>query len=136
MELTDLRNVLTKLEVIEGRSFTPQQTDAWFEILGRHSEQDATEAVLAFHSKPFKRPAYPGDIKAHIIEVEAVRLRRCGTLELSQTDQVAGSADASLERLRSLVASGEWTAAEYREYRRSGLSLEEFDTARGALPVG
>ncbi|MBD1541040.1 hypothetical protein G9E11_01965 [Arthrobacter sp. IA7] len=136
MDLSELRYVLGKLELLEARTFTPEQICAWFDILGQHSLKDASEAVLAFHSKPYKRPAYPGDLKAHILENEGVRLRRCGTLEANAADHVDGHGVPPVARLRALVATGEWSAADYRAYRRSGQSIEEFQTAEGALRVG
>lgn len=132
----DIDSVLGKLELLGARKFTAAQADAWFEILGQHSADDAMDAVLKFHSKPFKRPAYPGDIKALILEVEDVRLRRCGTVEANEVDLEGVDRRSANSRLRALIATGQWSASDYREYRRSKLSMEAFVAARGALPVG
>ncbi|MET4618680.1 hypothetical protein ABIE18_000103 [Arthrobacter sp. 2762] len=128
--------VLQKLDDIEGRKSSDAKVGVWFEILGQHSVEDAIDAVLKFHSKPFKRPAYPGDIKALIVEVEAVRLRRCGTVEANEADLLACDRRAANARLRTLIATGQWSASDYREYRRSKLSMDGFMSARGALSVG
>ncbi|QSZ47211.1 hypothetical protein AYX22_01470 [Arthrobacter sp. D5-1] len=128
--------MLGKLELLEARAFSNDQADAWFEILGQHSVDDAVDAVLKFHSKPFKRPAYPGDIKALIVEVEAVRLRRCGTVEANEADLLGCDRGAANARLHALIATAQWSASDYRAYRRSKLSIDGFMSARGALPVG
>lgn len=122
--------------MLEARNFSSAQSDAWFEILGQHSVEDAVDAVLKFHSKPFKRPAYPGDIKSMIEEVEDVRLRRCGTVEANEADLDEGGRTAANALLRTLIATAQWTASDYREYRRSKLSIDGYMSVRGALPVG
>lgn len=136
MERTELRPVLDKLEVLESRTFSEEQTDAWFDILGPHTQQDALAAVISFHSKPFRRPAYPGDIKSLILETEDVRLRRCGTLEANGADWINGPPKLAYRRLRILIGSGEWNASEYKEYRQSGLPLDEFLASREVAGVG
>ncbi|WP_314324194.1 hypothetical protein [Paenarthrobacter ilicis] len=133
---SEMSAVLGKLEVLEARSFSAPQVEAWFEILGQHSADDAIDAVLKFHSKPFKRPAYPGDIKALIAEVEAIRLRRCGTVEANEADLLGCDRTVANARLHGLIATAQWSASEYREYRRSKLSIDGFMSPRGALPVG
>ncbi|WP_284985480.1 hypothetical protein [Arthrobacter sp. fls2-241-R2A-172] len=133
---SEIGAVLGKLELLEDRNFSSAQSDAWFEILGQHSLQDAVDAVQRFHSKPFKRPAYPGDIKALIVDVEDVRLRRCGTVEANEADFVEADRRTANARLRTLIATAQWSAQDYREYRRSKLSINGFTSAKGALPVG
>ncbi|MFP3579965.1 hypothetical protein SB659_10325 [Arthrobacter sp. SIMBA_036] len=136
MESSELRQALAKLEVIEGRTFADAELDAWRAVLGTHASEDIAAAVVAFHSKPFKRPAYPGDIKALIVEVEGVRLRRCGTVEANEADLEEAGRSAANARLRALIATGQWSASDYREYRRSKLSIDAFTSARGAVSVG
>lgn len=126
MQQADFVTVTRKLELIEGRQFTSGQTAAWFEILGEHNVEDALTAVLAFHSKPFKRPAYPGDIKALILKTEGVRLRRCGSLEVNEEEWFKGPTAPVYARLRRLISTGEWTPDDYRSYRRSGLTLDQY----------
>lgn len=133
MDLTELGEVMGKIEVLEGRTFSPEQTKAWFEILSDHSQADALGAVIAFHSKPFKRPSYPGDIKAHILETEAVRLRRCGTLDANEAEWFNGPPTAVYPKLRRLISTGEWTPDDYRSYRRSRLTLEQYLEKQEAL---
>lgn len=133
MQRSELGPVLEKIEILEARTFSAAQADAWFEILSEHSQADALAAVLAFHSKPFNRPAYPGDIKAHALETEGVRLRRCGTLEANEEEWFKGPTAGVYARLRRLISTGEWTADDYRNYRRSGLTLDHFFEKRGAL---
>lgn len=135
MQRSELGLVLERLELLEARTFSAALADTWFQILGEHSHADALAAVLAFHSKPFKRPAYPGDIKALILETEGVRLRRCGTLDANEDEWVEGPPAAVYARLRRLVSTGEWSPDEYRLYRRSGLTLEKYLEKQGA-PVG
>lgn len=135
MQRFELAPVLEKLTILEGRSFSTGQADAWFEILGEHSCADALAAVLAFHSKPFKRPAYPGDIKAIILEIEAVRLRRCGTLEANEEEWFYRPQAPVYAKLRRLVSTGEWTPDDYRNYRRSKLTLDQYLEKQEA-PVG
>jgi hypothetical protein len=135
MERSELGPVLEKLELLEGRTFSAAQADAWFEILGEHSQADALAAVLAFHSKPFKRPAYPGDIKAHILETEGIRLMRCGTLEANEDEWVEGPPAAVYARLRRLISTGEWSRNDYRLYRSSRLTLDQHLKSLGALVV-
>ena len=126
MERSELREVVRKLEILEGRTFSDDQINAWFEILGEHSKSDALAAVLAFHSKPFRRPAYPGDVKAQILETEGVRLRRCGTLEANEDEWLHGPPTRTYARLRRLISTGEWTPDDYRGYRRSRLTLDQY----------
>ncbi|MDQ0679065.1 hypothetical protein QFZ30_002447 [Arthrobacter pascens] len=135
MQRSELGPVLEKLELLEGRTFSAALADAWFEILGEHTEADALAAVLAFHSKPFKRPAYPGDIKEHILEVESVRLMRCGTLEANEAEWFNGSTADVYRQLRRLISAGDWSPNDYRLYRRSELTLDQYLTAQGS-PVG
>lgn len=132
MERSEFGPVLEKLEILEGRTFTPAQGGAWFEILSEHSQADALAAVLAFHSRPFKRPAYPGDIKAHILESEGVRLRRCGTLDANEQEWFNGPTAPVYAQLRRLISSGEWTPDDYRRYRRSKLTLDQYLEKQGA----
>lgn len=125
MKRRDFDPVLVKIGIFDGQAFSPAQADAWFEVLGEHSQADALDGVLAFYSKPFKRPAYPGDIKALVLETEGVRLRRCGTLEVNEEEWFNGPTAPVYARLRRLIATGEWTVDDYRVYRRSGLTLDE-----------
>lgn len=126
MERSELGAPLEKLEVLEGRTFSAEQATAWFEIIGEHSQGDAVAAVLQFHSKPFKRPAYPGDIKALIVESEGVRLRSCGTLQVNEEEWFNGPTGPVYKRLSRLIATGEWSRDEYLGYRRSGLTLDAY----------
>lgn len=126
MQRPELDAVLDKLSILEGRTFSVGQADAWFEILGEHSQADAGAAVLAFHSKPFKRPAYPGDIKALILEIEGLRLRRCGTLEGNDEEWFHGQTAEVHATLRRLISTGDWTPDDYRDYRRSKLTLDQY----------
>lgn len=136
MDSSELRQALAKLEAIEGRTFTDTELDAWRAVLGTHASEDIAAAVVAFHSNPYKRPAYPGDIKALIVEVEDVRLRRCGTVEANEADLEEAGRGTANARLRTLISTGQWSASDYREYRRSKLSIDGFMSERGALPVG
>ncbi|CAN7467494.1 hypothetical protein LJR013_003214 [Pseudarthrobacter oxydans] len=135
MQRPELDGALDKLSILEGRTFSAGQANAWFEILGEHSQADALAAVLAFHSKPFKRPAYPGDIKALILEIEGVRLRRCGTLEGNDEEWFHGQTSEVHATLRRLISTGEWGPDDYRSYRRSKLTLAQYLEEQGA-PVG
>lgn len=126
MQRHDCEQVLIKIGIIDGRTFSPAQIDAWFEILGEHSRTDAMAAVVAFHSKPFKRPAYPGDIKAQILDIEDIRLRRCGTLEGNDEEWLHGPQAPVYAKLRRLVSTGEWSPEDYRGYRRSKLTLDQY----------
>lgn len=132
MQRPDCEQVLIKIGIIDGRTFSPAQIDVWSEILGEPSLADALAAVVAFYSKPFKRPAYPGDIKAHILEIEDVRLRRCGSLQANEADWIEGPPGPVHARLRRLVSRGEWTAEDYRGYSRSGLTLDKYLEKQGA----
>lgn len=134
MERSEFRFVLDKIGIYDGRSFSPAQDDAWFEVAGEsHTLADALAAVLAFYSKPFKRPAYPGDIKALILDIEGVRLRRCGTLETNEQEWFNGPLAPVYARLRRLISTGEWTPDDYRSYRRSGQILAQYMETQGAL---
>lgn len=136
MDRSEFRLVLDKIGIYDGRSFSAAQEDAWFEVAGEpHTLTDALAAVLSFYSKPFKRPAYPGDIKALILDIEGVRLRRCGTLETNEQEWFNGPTTPVYARIRSLISTGEWTPDDYRSYRRSGLILAQYMEKQGA-PVG
>jgi hypothetical protein len=136
MERSEFDRVMDKLEDLEApRKFSTGQREAWFQIFGEHTPTDAMAAVLAFHSKPFKRPAYPGDIKAHILEVEGVRLMRCGTIEANQVEWFSGSTSDVNRQLRRLISAGDWSPNDYRLYRRSELTLDEYLENQGE-PVG
>lgn len=126
MQRPELGPVLEKLEILENRIFSAEQAGVWFEIIGEHSQADALAAVLTFHSRPFKRPAYPGDIKALILETEGVRLRRCGTLEVNEEEWFHGPPANVYAKLRRLISTSEWTVDDYRKYRRSGLTLVQY----------
>lgn len=130
--MTEIVPVFDLLTAIEGRTFHPKQRDAWMAILEPHTQADALDAVMKFHSKPFKRPAYPGDIKALILDVEDVRVRRCGSLEITEQEWCAGPTGPAYAKLRRLIATGEWTAEEYRNYRKSESTLERHLASLGA----
>jgi hypothetical protein len=136
MERSEFEHVIIKMGTIDGRTFFPAQKDAWFEIAGsEHTLADALAAVVTFYSKPFTHHAYPGDIKALILEIEGVRLRRCGTLETNEQEWFNGPTAPVYAQLRRLISTGEWTLDDYRSYRRSGLTLIQYMEEQGA-PVG
>lgn len=133
MQRSEFDALVEKVEDLEApRTLSPGQREAWFEIFGGNLQADAMAAVRAFHSKPFERPIYPGDIKAHILEIEGVRLRRCGTIEANQEEWFHGPLAPVYAMLRSLISSGEWTPDDYRGYQRSKLTLEQYLEKQGA----
>lgn len=134
MQRSEFDQVIEKIEDLEApRKFSPGQREAWFEIIGEHTQADAIAAVLAFHSKPFNRPAYPGDIKTIILETEGVRLRRCGTLETNEEEWFHGPTAGVYAQLRRLISTGAWARDDYRSYRRSKLTLEQYLEQETAL---
>jgi hypothetical protein len=133
MQRPELDPVLHALELLEDRTISKAKGDAWQEILHPHTQADALAAVRAFHSKPYKRPAYPGDIKALILEKEDVRLRRCGSIDVNEVEWFDGPPTAARARLRRLIATDEWSPEDYRLYQRSALKLDEYLAKQGEL---
>lgn len=127
MNRAEINVLLAKLSALEGRLFDSAQGDAWFEVLCSHSVEDALSAAITFHSKPFVRVAYPGDIKELIGEIEQRRVESLGGLELNEKDWF--EADAPMvpySRLYAAVRSGVMKRADYLAYRKSGLTLADF----------
>ncbi|NOJ59740.1 hypothetical protein [Arthrobacter sp. 260] len=134
MTRDELNGVLAKLGLLEGRSFTTAQGDAWYEILGARKADDAHTAVLQFHSKPFKRVAYPGDINGIVEDIERSRLALIGSLEPNLADlESTGNRRPLNKELYRVVRQGELSPAGYREYQRSRMTLKAFMAGQAVL---
>lgn len=137
MTRDELNEVLEKLRVYEGRTFTEEQGDAWYEVLRKRTLQDSLAAVVGFHSEPFTHPAYPGDINGLVEDIERARLAPLGSLELNEADWAEGTTISTVSRrLHKAVRQGRMTADGYRAYQRSGMTVEAFMAQQEATVSG
>lgn len=137
MTRDELTEVLIKISAIEQRSWTSEESGAWFEVLGGRNLDDTLNATISFYSKPFVHRAYPGDINTIVEDIESERLHSLGDIGLNEADWATADDIGQVHRiLYQHARKGRLTRARYDEYRTSSLTLEEFLAQEEVLTGG